>query len=344
MNNRRTVILVSLAGLFGMVFVWNFISGWGLVTVHSRSVPLAKVMASIQRQCGAKLATNADAATPVSMDVDRVPAAEAVSVLSTRIDGSWRLIYVLASTSAAIAPALDSIKAGDRRPKDWKSFSVRGRFGFFSSQSDVVSDPREIKWNISDMPDKKIQAFLDQFTQKTGVSALIPSDWNPEVTGVLKNGKVRDAIPALAKSVRGSSAEIFFIAKSNRSQNGGRPADDQPPGEFGGRSADSEINPDWAKERSEAQIALLPPGEQDAARREQEQMRKTFQELRDLPDDQRQAKLAQIMDDPAVQDRMAAAQDRSNSKRSPEQRADRARNYIAIKQAAQATSKPGSKP
>ena len=50
------------------------------------------------------------------------------------------------------------------------------------------------------------------------------------------------------------------------------------------------------------------------------------------------------MDDPAVQDRMAAAQDRSNSKRSPEQRADRARNYIAIKQAAQATSKPGSKP
>jgi len=340
MKSRRIVILGSVVGLFCVVFLWNLISGWGLVTVHVRNVPLAKVIASIERQSGAKLLTNADAATPVSMDVDRVTTAVAVNVLSNRIEGNWRLVYVLASSRAAITPAVAALKAGERRPKDWKTFSSRGRQDFPGGPGDFVPDPREIQWNISDMTDKKIQAFLDQFSQKTGVSSLIPEGWNPEVPGTPKNGKARATIPALAKSVGGSAEEFFFITKSNRGQDGERMAGGPPPDSAGGRPDRPETNPEWAKERLEAQIAQLPAGEQDAARKEQEQMQKTFQELRGLPADQRQAKLEQIMNDPAVQDRIAAAQDRRDSGRSPDQRANRYRNYVARKQASQAAVKP----
>ena len=100
----------------------------------------------------------------------------------------------------------------------------------------------------------------------------------------------------------------------------------------------AEGNPEWAKERMEAQIAMLPKSEQDAARLEQERMQKARQELRDLPADQRQAKMEQLMNDPAAQDRAAAAQARQEAKRSPEQRANRYRSYVERKQAGTAPS------
>ena len=328
-----------------MVLLWNLISGWGLVTVHVRKVPLAKVIASIEHQSGAKIGTNADMASPVSMDVDKVPAALAVSVLADRIEGNWRLVYVLASSRAEILPAIDSLKAGERRPKDWKTFSAGGRSGFFPGLSDIVPDPRESLWKISDMPDKKIQAFLDQFSQKTGITAYVPEAWNPEVPKAPMNGKARSAIPALAKSVGGASEELFFISKSNRNQDSERTAGGPPP-DFGGDPTGSarfasgrpEPNPEWAKERLESQIALLPASEQDAARKEAEQMQKTFAELRGLPADQRQAKMEQIMNDPANQALMAAAQDRQNSSRSTDQLASRYRAYVERKQAAKAAA------
>jgi hypothetical protein len=354
MNNRRMLVLVSVAAILCLVAVWNIISGWGLVTVHVREVPLPKVIASIQSQSGAVIETNADAALTVSMDVDRVTPAEAVAVLSDRIDANWRIIYVLAQNAPAIAPAIEALKAGERRPKDWKTFSAGGRQGFMNAASEVIPDPRDIQWNISPMDEKKLQSFLDQFSQKTGVTALVPEAWNPDILKTPKNGKARSAVPALAKAAGGSSKELFFISKGGgRPQDGERTAGDQPPGDFGGDAgggpprrgapadgnADagktrSEANTEWAKERLEAQIALLPKSEQAAARADQEMMQKTFQELRNLPPDQRQAKMEQVMNDPAVQDRMAAAQERRESSRSPEQRANRYRGYVERKQAA----------
>ena len=206
------VILGSLVALLGMVFIWNLISGWGLVTVHVRKVPLSKVIASIERQSGAEISTNVDATTLVSMDVDRVPPTTAVDVLSTRIEGNWRLVYVLASSRSAIAPAISAIKAGERRPKDWKTFSAHGRPGFFAGADDTVPDPREIGCKLSAMADKKLQSYLDQFSQKTGVNALVPEAWNPEVARTPKSGKAHAIIPALAKYAGGSSMVVFVIS------------------------------------------------------------------------------------------------------------------------------------
>ena len=353
MRNRQFIILGSGIGLLCVVGLWHLITGWGLVTVHVRNADLSKVIASIERQSGVKIVTNVDASTPVAMDVDRVPAAQAVTVLANRIDGNWRIVYVLASSLTASRPALDALQAGERRPKDWKSFSSRGRQGFFPGQSETVVDPRETQWKISVMPDMKVQAFLDQFSQKTGLTTYVPEGWNPEVTKTIKNGQARITIPALAKSVGGISQEIFFVTKSNRNQDRGRTTAASPQDSGGdtgsGRSASTrpETNPEWAKERIEVQIALLPASEQDAARKEQEQMQKTSLELRDLPADQRQVKLAQMMSDPANQaqadERAASAQDRQSSSRSPEQRANRYRAYVENKQAAQAAA-PQAKP
>jgi len=349
MNNRRLLVLASVAALLFVVAVWRVIAGWGLVTVHVREVPLPKVISSIERQGGIVIQTSADPAINVSMDVDKVTPVEAVATLAERIEGNWRVVYLLASTPSAIAPAIEAMKGGERRPQDWKTFSAGGRGSFLAGESDFIPDPRNTKWNVSAMGDKKLQSFLDQFSQKTGVSALVPEAWNPDLKKLPKSGKAGSAIPDLAKLAGGTSKELFFINKFNRPQDGERAAGGgPPPGDFGGEAsagpsgrrnnADapsrSEPNPEWAKERLEAQIALLPKSEQAAARAEQEAIQKTFEEVRKLPADQRQARMEQIMNDPAAQDRMAAAQERRDSKRSPEQRANRYRAYVQRKQIA----------
>ncbi len=350
MNNRRLLVLASTAALLFVVAVWRVIAGWGLVTVHVREVPLPKVIASIERQGGIVIQTSADPAINVSMDVDKVTPVEAVATLAERIEGNWRLVYLLAATPSAITPAIEAMKGGERRPQDWKTFSAGGRGGFMGGESEFVPDPRMTKWNVTAMADKKLQSLLDQFSQKTGVSALVPEAWNPDLKKLPKSGKAGSAIPDLAKLAGGTSKELFFINKSNRPQDGERAAGGGPPsGDFGGEGGGApagrrnnadpanprpEPNPEWAKERFEAQIALLPKSEQAAARADQEAIQKTFEEVRKLPADQRQARMEQIMNDPAAQDRMAAAQERRDSKRSPEQRANRYRAYVERKQIA----------
>ena len=110
-----------------------------------------------------------------------------------------------------------------------------GRQGFFGGMSDVVLDPRETLWKISDMPDKNVQAFLNQFAQKTGITALVPDAWNPSVSKALKEGKAHVAIPALAKAAGGASEEFFFIRKPGRNPDGERMAGGPPDaGDAGG--------------------------------------------------------------------------------------------------------------
>ena len=60
MDSNRLKALLGVAGILLALLIWNWISGWGLVTVHVKSEPLAKVIRSIESQGRITIITNAD--------------------------------------------------------------------------------------------------------------------------------------------------------------------------------------------------------------------------------------------------------------------------------------------
>ena len=79
----------------------------------------------------------------------------------------------------------------------------------------------------------------------------------------------------------------------------------------------------------------LPPAE----RAEAEATHKFFQELRDLPREEREAK---FMNDPAVQERLEKGMSSRDARRSPQQRMERSRKYVENKQAIKSGQTPAS--
>jgi len=91
------------------------------------------------------------------------------------------------------------------------------------------------------------------------------------------------------------------------------------------------MNPEWIAQRTEAMIAQLPPAEQPAAKADFDAMRKVWEEVRALPEDQRREKMADIFSRPEVQDRLAEREAARDARRSPEQREQRMKKYVERK-------------
>ena len=359
MDQKRLRILLGVAAVLLAMLIWHWISGWGLVTVHVSSKPISDVIRSIERQGGIELVTNADPATPITMDVDRVPAATAVDVLAAYIDGNWSVGYVTGPSKADVKAGVEAITQGGR-PNGYRTFGFGGGFGggggMMGDASNVVIDARVIPWNVTPSDDKQLQSYLDQLSQKTGLMAVTPESWNPPLTGTPSGGKAASAIKSLIRSVKGEWEEIFVLRVSDRDpfaggdnggDNGQRVARTDggfgrggngggPPPDGGGRR---EFHPEWAEERAQARIAQLPADQQAQAKKDMDEMRNTWQKIRDLPEDQRRAAMQQIFNSPVVQDRMTERQMSRESMRSPEKRAERFRQYVQTKTAAQ--SSPG---
>lgn len=94
------------------------------------------------------------------------------------------------------------------------------------------------------------------------------------------------------------------------------------------------MNPAWIAERAEAMIAQLPPAEQPAAKADFDSMHKIWEEVKDLPDDQRHAKLEEFFNRPEIQDRMTEREAARDARRSPEQREQRMKRYVERKKQA----------
>ncbi len=303
MSPNRMKVLLGVAGVLVALLVWNWIAGWGLVTVHVQTKPLSEVIRSIERQGGIKIVTNANVTTPVSMDVDRVPAAEAVDVLAARLDGSWNVGYVAGPTKADVAAGIAGISQGERN-RDFRTFGLGGFGGGGGMDvTDAAIDARRVVWKVSASDTPQLQSWLDQLSQKTGLIAMVPRGWDPTVPKTPSGGSAASAMRGIIKSVKGQYQEVFILhvnqervadagpgpERASRSEGGF--GDGQRPGggqgwNGGGRQ---DFHPEWIAERAEARIALLPKGEQGQAKTDFDEMRATFEKIRSLPDAQRAA-------------------------------------------------------
>ncbi|HEY5741805.1 MAG TPA: hypothetical protein VIS99_04630 [Terrimicrobiaceae bacterium] len=325
MCNLRTVLLIGLAVFLGGVLWWKGASGRGNVTLSYVNSTLAKVIEAIERQGGVEIWTNADPSLPVTIRLQGVQVIEAIDTLAARIDGQAHLAYVGAPTEGQIAEAMTSFSADSDLP-GWRILLPSLEEGFAFGGYRV--DPRAITWTITDLPDRSLQTLLDQGAQKTGSIFAVPEEWNPSIAKFPLIDRVGRVAAELSRSAKGSVREVFLL-KVQRDNEQGPPQNNRVA--FPGRPK-AEENVEWAGERVRARIALLPKDEQKEANRQFEEERAFWGSIRNLPVEERRAKIEEHRNKPEVQERederTAARYERST----PQQRERWFRNYIERKE------------
>ena len=189
-----------------------------------------------------------------------------------------------------------------------------------------------------------MQAYLEDAARAANVAFSLPETWNPPVKSAPSPGVITKIVPKLVKSAGGKFEEVFVLAKGGQRRGpiaDGANAGASPPGDFqtpnfgggdgGGRRR---MDPAAMEERMQAQIDKLPVAQRPAAQARFNQDREFWKSLRDLPPDQRRAKIEEHMSDPAVQDRMDSRQAGNDARRTPEQRMQRYQRYVNNKMAA----------
>lgn len=338
MNNQRLFLPAVLVFLLLGWGAWQIYAGWGLVSLDYKDAPLSKVLASISRQGSIEIATNLDPATPVSIQVKRVPPVEALDIVAVRTDASWRLAYLGAPDRGQIDAALAAFRAGSNA-EGWSSYGGGGFGGMIESPSGVAIDLRRAVWNPA--AQSELHALLDDASRKTGVFLAAPAEWKPAAAAP-RAGRLSDAIPALVKKAGGTSREVFLLrAQPQRNDDGDMPGGPRggswigsnPSGPAGGTGG-PRMDPAQMAERMETQIALLPKSEQPQARKDLEEMRTFWQGVRELPEEERRAKAQEFFRRPEMQERMEDRRLAREAKMTPQQRINRSKRYFERKEAA----------
>lgn len=345
--NRNRWLLVAIALLLLGNFVWHYWMHRGLITIHSKTDPLSKVIHQIEKQGHVTVKTNMDGTTPIAMWVTDVTVADALETLSVVTESSWRLAYFVAPDKSSISGAIGSI-VSNQKPEGWKSVYYPIRGGLIDTDQDVPVDPRKDPWNVKPAKEPNAQAYLEQAARSVSANFLFPENWNPPVKSAPKSGPIDDSLPRLASAAKGKYEEVFLLRKrgegkgrdrqggedgprfASNDDEGGRPAFGGGGGPRGGGNREA------MEERLQAELAKMSPEQ----RKEAEDRRAFFASLRDLPPEQRQAKMEELMNNPAIQDKMDNAQAAREARNSPAQRASRANNYLSRK----ATATGGAKP
>jgi len=256
MNSSRFKILAGVGGLFAIVLLGYWISGWGTITLHADKVPLSKVIKSIERQGNVKIVTNADPTTPVSLEVRRAPVFDVIDTLAIRLDGNAQLAYVAAPDRNQITNVLAAFRSS-ANPGGWSIFSA-GFGGRSMDPEGITPDPREMEWKVTAGGDSNLQSLFEQGAQKTGALFATPESWNPTVAKLPKEGKTGSVASSLAKAAQGQIEEIFLITvrpprtEEPTAEEGPRRA---PPTVFSSSRRGQEGNPEWIAERVAAQMA-----------------------------------------------------------------------------------------
>ena len=332
LTRNQWVLVVLLLLLTGQV-VHYFWSHWGLVTVHSKGQPLSQVIRTIEKQGHVTIKTNMDQSKAVAMWVDNVSVAEAMETLSTATDSRWQLTYYIGPDKNAVSGALANFTAGQKTEGWHRLFVPLQPMG---EEPDVLPDPRKDTWTVKTISDGTLQGYLKEAAKNVSATFYVPETFNPAVKPP-KSGAITSALPKLVSSAHGKYEEVFLLQGSERRAERGEDrrdrGDDGEPrfaGNFGdgGRSRGG-FDRDAVEERFQNEIAKLPKSERDALAAEHAQRKQFFDSLRDMTPEQRAAAIQQMMSDPTVQDKIDNASNNRDSRRTPQQRIQRAGAYLS---------------
>jgi len=350
MTRNRLLLLLTVFLLMIANFIWNIWAHWGLITIHSKKDPLSKVIRQIEKQGHVTLKSNIDPSTPVNMWVTEVTLADAMETLSVVTESRWRLAYFVAGDRSAISGAIGALTSGQKL-EGWKSEYYPLMMGRGEQEEEVPVDPRKDPWNVKPVKEPTAQSYLQQAARSVAASFIFPENWNPTVKSPPASGPIAKTLPKLASAARGKYEEVFLLQKrpqrTARADRGerGEGGDGEGPrfasnDEEGRRRFGGGFDREAMQERMNAELEKMSAARRAAMQKEMDARKAFFESLRDLTEDQRNAKIQQFMNQPENQNRMDNAQANRDARSSPDQRAARADGYLANKAAATGGAKP----
>ena len=365
---RRQLSLGGIALLLAILLIVRWIANWGLVTIHAKDQPLAKVIASIARQGGVRIETSLDPTKLVTMEVVKVTLATALETLAEASDASWRVVYLAAPTKTSLNEAIISLN-GTGKIDNWTTNYYPGPGGGWGAEYGQVIDPRSLAITMEGT-DPELGKLLDEAAQKSGVMTSLPKEWCPlaKLPKPQKSMSAHEAVSTLVSSAHGKMAEFFFLSeRRRRGWGGGGPGEgeggpDGPngssgaagprPPEWGSQPSSTppasndnhgrddsrpRANPDWLEQRQLAQIKKLPSDQQVQAQKDRAERKAFFDSLKGLPPAERMAKIQEMMANSEMGQKIQDARLLQDAKQSAERRITRAVNYLNRKAAAKAS-------
>lgn len=350
---NRLFLLGGVALVLGALLVVRWISGWGLVTLHVADAPLGKVIGEIARQGRVRVESSLDPLKTVTLDVEKVTPAEALETLSANTGGSWRALYLAGPDNASLESAVASLRSGGT-VEGW-TMRYYPLPPFLLETGGETVDPRNAEWT-PEGPGPELTKLLDEAAQRCGVMTGSPDAWSPSLPRLPKEGRVGKTLASMVSSVHGETLELFLLTErrtrgpGDSPQEGGAPPPPGPGempspgqaasyGDRGGRPAGgfSQIRPEWMVQRLQASAKSLPKGVRQKALQEVDELKPVLDQLKGLSPQERRDKLRELMANPEFAEKMADRMQARDSKRSPDQRINRAVGYLNQKAARKAS-------
>jgi hypothetical protein len=349
---NRLVLLFGLALLLMILLLVRWISGWGLITLHVADAPLGKVLGEIARQGHVRVESSLDPLKSVTLDVEKVTPAEALDTLTGNVGASWRALYLAAPDKASLESAVVSLRSGGT-VEGW-TLRYYPLPPFFLETGGETIDPRRVEW-IPEGPGPELSKLLDEAAQKCGIMTGSPDAWSPSLPHLPKEGLVGKSLSSMISSVHGRSLELFLVTERRSRGPGDAPPEGggppplgsgemPPPGQaptYGDRGArqgggPSQIRPEWMVQRLQASAKSLPKGVRQKALQEVDEFKPLLDQLKGLSPQERRDKMREMMANPEFAEKMADRMQARDSKRSPDQRINRAVGYLNKKAAQKA--------
>jgi hypothetical protein len=263
----------------------------------------------------------------VTLDVESVPLAEAMEVLATELDARWMPYYALAPDKAGLSKVLGALEAESGR--DGVKTFYRPLPGLIEwVAGEYLPDPRFLTWVEDAVSGKKdLEGVLAGLAEGSDAGYAIPSAWNPPMARLPGKKRLSRAVAQVADEANAEDYAFLYLYQRQRNINPGGPG----PGLGGNREPQNE---GVIEKRMAQRMAALPSAERAEAEKSWIEQKNQWKEMQKLTPEERREKMQQMMEDPAVQERMEEMAARRDGRRSPEKRRERYKNYADRKQQA----------
>ena len=339
--NRRVYVWGSV--LLVAILIWAGNRAWlahrNLVTLDVQDADVRDVVRKIEWQTWETIVVNKDVKGKITLNVHKVPLEEVMGIIGEQTSSRFSTLYPIFSKGNSVVN-LRKLVRGDLASESagWTNYNSRGfggfgggRGGFGGGPDTVHTQNTPVSLTLSGKDLSFAALALARFSQ----AQVIPEDGaSGTISLQLAQVPFVDAVAKVAKQA-GRKWEVLYALQGRPDFAGGPDGGGGRRG-FGRGDGEGDTNSQARAEarqeertaqrdlEMEARLATMTPEEQAKAKEEQQK----FEEMRNLPPDQRQAAFEAMRNDPKNQARGENRRAAYLNNSSPEQRSDRTRQMM----------------
>ena len=333
--NRRVYIWGSV--LLVALLIWAGNRAWqahlNLVTLDVQDADVRDVVRKIEWQTWETIVVNKDVKGKVTLNVRKVPLEEVMGIIGEQTSSRFSAIYPIFSKGNSVVNLRKLVRGDlDRASAGWTNFNPLGSGGFGGGRggpggfADTVRGQNSLVSLSLSGKDLSFAALaLARFSQ----AQVVPEDGASGMISLqLAQVPFVDAVAKVAKQAH-RKWEVLYALQGRGGDGEGRRGFGRGDGEgdtnWQARAEARQEERTAGREREmEARLATMTPEEQAKAKEEQQK----FEDIRNMPPEQRQAAVEAMRNDPQNQARFENRRVNSLNNSTPDQRVERARNML----------------